>query len=205
MTICKHCGEDTAIRNPSGYCDHLYYPDNCTTCLTMQGTTFRNELTEVPPFGSCKGERFGHNFPYTGAACFGCGISQAELSGQASKKVTPTMANPFARPVAVERKKVQGIHTELQALVDEVRQRFGETATKGRGSFGYYIGFFKKVGTDRVRLFLSEVKDAHTPQKLFWWLMGQYLKEQKALCQTPKSKEKQDVVGIEKTNSTRGN
>lgn len=26
--ICKHCGEPVAIRNPSGNCDHLYYPEN---------------------------------------------------------------------------------------------------------------------------------------------------------------------------------
>jgi hypothetical protein len=27
-TICPRCGGDTAIRNPTGQCDHLYYPDN---------------------------------------------------------------------------------------------------------------------------------------------------------------------------------
>jgi hypothetical protein len=30
--ICEHCGMDTAIRNPSGYCDHLYYPEYCKVC-----------------------------------------------------------------------------------------------------------------------------------------------------------------------------
>ena len=30
--ICKHCKEKVAIRNPSGFCDHLYYPDNCEIC-----------------------------------------------------------------------------------------------------------------------------------------------------------------------------
>ncbi len=25
---CKNCGMDIAIRNPSGHCDHLYYPEN---------------------------------------------------------------------------------------------------------------------------------------------------------------------------------
>lgn len=29
---CKHCGENINIRNPSGYCDHLYYPENCEVC-----------------------------------------------------------------------------------------------------------------------------------------------------------------------------
>ncbi len=25
---CKSCGEDIAISNPTGECDHLYYPEN---------------------------------------------------------------------------------------------------------------------------------------------------------------------------------
>jgi len=35
MSKCKHCGMDIVIRNPSGYCDHLYYPDNCQICQKM--------------------------------------------------------------------------------------------------------------------------------------------------------------------------
>ena len=31
-TLCNHCGFDIAIRNPSGYCDHLYYPECCDVC-----------------------------------------------------------------------------------------------------------------------------------------------------------------------------
>ncbi len=31
---CKHCKMDIAIRNPSGFCDHLYYPENCKVCHT---------------------------------------------------------------------------------------------------------------------------------------------------------------------------
>jgi hypothetical protein len=29
---CKHCGGDLTIRNPTGICDHLYYPDYCKIC-----------------------------------------------------------------------------------------------------------------------------------------------------------------------------
>jgi hypothetical protein len=32
INICKHCGGDIRIRNPKGYCDHLYYPENCEVC-----------------------------------------------------------------------------------------------------------------------------------------------------------------------------
>lgn len=30
--LCRHCHMDLAIRNPSGFCDHLYYPENCEIC-----------------------------------------------------------------------------------------------------------------------------------------------------------------------------
>ena len=36
--ICTHCGKPIAIRNPSGYCDHLYYPDNCKICKRRKDT-----------------------------------------------------------------------------------------------------------------------------------------------------------------------
>lgn len=32
LDLCKHCGGNISIRNPSGYCDHLYHPDACTIC-----------------------------------------------------------------------------------------------------------------------------------------------------------------------------
>jgi hypothetical protein len=32
IELCKHCGMDLSIRNPSGYCDHLFYPDYCEIC-----------------------------------------------------------------------------------------------------------------------------------------------------------------------------
>jgi hypothetical protein len=30
--ICLHCKGKIAVRNPKGFCDHLYYPDNCKVC-----------------------------------------------------------------------------------------------------------------------------------------------------------------------------
>jgi len=27
---CKHCGGPIAVRNPTGHCDHLYWPDELT-------------------------------------------------------------------------------------------------------------------------------------------------------------------------------
>jgi len=34
--ICPHCKMDLKIRNPSGFCDHLYYPDNCVVCKVAE-------------------------------------------------------------------------------------------------------------------------------------------------------------------------
>lgn len=31
MDLCPNCGGNTAIRNPTGHCDHLYYPENVPT------------------------------------------------------------------------------------------------------------------------------------------------------------------------------
>jgi len=33
--ICLHCHMPIKIRNPSGYCDHLYYPENCPVCQEL--------------------------------------------------------------------------------------------------------------------------------------------------------------------------
>lgn len=33
---CEHCGDDIAIRNPMGYCDHLHYPEYCRVCKRMR-------------------------------------------------------------------------------------------------------------------------------------------------------------------------
>jgi len=30
--ICPHCHMNEGIRNPSGFCDHLFYPENCKIC-----------------------------------------------------------------------------------------------------------------------------------------------------------------------------
>ena len=30
--LCPHCHAPIEVRNPTGYCDHLYYPDYCDEC-----------------------------------------------------------------------------------------------------------------------------------------------------------------------------
>lgn len=38
QSYCKHCLMDIALRNPSGFCDHLYYPENCGVCRRANPT-----------------------------------------------------------------------------------------------------------------------------------------------------------------------
>ena len=35
IKLCPHCKMDLSIRNPSGFCDHLYYPDYCKVCQAI--------------------------------------------------------------------------------------------------------------------------------------------------------------------------
>jgi len=67
------------------------------------------------------------------------------------------------------------LHSDLHLLVEEVRHKFGETATKGVGSFSFYLGFFKRLGVQKVRRILAEVEQAKVdhPEKLFWWKIKQ--------------------------------
>lgn len=69
------------------------------------------------------------------------------------------------------------LHSDLHLLVDEARTLLHETAKKGPGSFGFYLGFFKRLGTKEVRQILSEVKESKidNPGKLFWWKVKQKL------------------------------
>ena len=72
------------------------------------------------------------------------------------------------------------LHTEKHYLVNEIRNYFGETAKKGKGSFGFYLGFFNRVPLNIIYQYWAEVKESRKPiknqQKIFWWKIGQYLK-----------------------------
>jgi len=32
LEVCPHCDQNIKERNPTGYCDHLYYPNECPIC-----------------------------------------------------------------------------------------------------------------------------------------------------------------------------
>jgi hypothetical protein len=35
LEVCPHCDQNIRERNPTGYCDHLYYPYLCDVCKDM--------------------------------------------------------------------------------------------------------------------------------------------------------------------------
>jgi len=64
--------------------------------------------------------------------------------------------------------------------VDKARKDFGETATKGKGSFGFYLRMLKRVPTSTIYQWLTDIKDSpklNTPlsrAKVFWWKYKQW-------------------------------
>ena len=79
------------------------------------------------------------------------------------------------------RKTPRGIHSELHELVDKMRTDFGETAIKGVGSFGYYLGLLKKVPISLIYQWLGDIRESpklDTPLarcKVFWWKFRTYV------------------------------
>lgn len=88
---------------------------------------------------------------------------------------------PIQNRFAKESKK--GIHSQLHQLVDEMRKEFKETATKGKGSFSFYLGYFNKIGVGEIYRIRAEIKDSvgYIPKKLFWWKIGEELKRRKRI------------------------
>jgi hypothetical protein len=69
--------------------------------------------------------------------------------------------------------KEKTYNSEMQELVDEIRNYFHEKAVRGMGSFSYYIGFFKRIPLQEVKQLFGEVKLARNKttfekKKLFW-------------------------------------
>lgn len=128
----------------------------------------------IPPCSKSKDGR--HNFPPGGDCLNGCGTNQSVISGRVKKISVDKFS--FKMPVKT---RAKGIHSALHQLVDELRTEFGETATKGVGSFSYYLGFIKRLGMQETYRIRAEVRqsEAHTPKKLFWWHVGQELKKRK--------------------------
>lgn len=44
--ICNHCGYPVSITNPSGYCNHINYPDHCFTCKSKDKPSVLIRVTD---------------------------------------------------------------------------------------------------------------------------------------------------------------
>ena len=75
------------------------------------------------------------------------------------------------------------LHSEKHYLVAEIREYFKETSLKGKGSFSFYLGFFKRIPEATIYQYWAEVKESRKPikdqQKIFWWKIGQLSKKKK--------------------------
>lgn len=78
------------------------------------------------------------------------------------------------------RKAPRGIHSELHEQIDNMRKDFGETSSKGKGSFSYYLGMLKRVPTQTIYQWLGDIKQSpnlNTPIsrcKVFWYKYKQW-------------------------------
>ena len=89
------------------------------------------------------------------------------------KAMGSLMENALAR--ATTPKKRKGIHSELHQVIAQMRRDFDETAKKGVGSFGFYLGILKNVPLTNIYRWLGDIessKNLNTPTqkaKVFWW------------------------------------
>ncbi len=85
--------------------------------------------------------------------------------------------------IKTPKKENKSLHSEKHYLVNEIRNYFGETSKKGPGSFSFYLGFFKNIPKNVIYQYWAEVKQIKKPiqnqQKIFWWKIGQYMKNKK--------------------------
>ena len=102
---------------------------------------------------------------------------------QKEKIIKSKGAQNIADLLKTTRKENTHLHSEKHFLVNEIREYFGEKTTKGKGSFSFYLGFFKKIPEATIYKFWSEVKESRLPitkqQKIFWWKIGKFLKDKK--------------------------
>jgi hypothetical protein len=107
----------------------------------------------------CKDKKVGHNF--VAGVCTKCSVNQYDLSYPLKEK-----------KIKYEPEPSKNIHSSLHLLVKDIRKEFGETAKKGKGSFSFYLGFFKRIGEQRVREIWSQTKLAKAGKRYFWSIIG---------------------------------
>ena len=95
----------------------------------------------------------------------------AEHEPRAPKSIADMLASHTPKVKALPK----GIHSELHEVIAKMRKDFGETATKGVGSFGFYLGLLKNVPLTNIYRWLADAEgrpSINTPTKKaknFWW------------------------------------
>jgi len=83
--ICKHCKGDIRIRNPTGKCDHLHYPEYCPVC---------NKSKKPFRIRCFKCQKVINSYPFmimdNKLYCFSCGdketVKKLEKSGKMNER-----------------------------------------------------------------------------------------------------------------------
>jgi len=131
-----------------------------------------NIMSDPNKNAPCYNQKFGHN--YAGEVCLKCGGEQNPYFKKPVNSFSNTLWSELEK--LIQRGTTnKRIHSELHELIDKMRKDFGETATKGVGSFSYYIGMLKHVPPSTIYTWLADIKDSpklNTPlarAKVFWW------------------------------------
>lgn len=96
----------------------------------------------------------GHNFPYAGANCSSCGVSQYSLSRRPKKT---------KREYEIKKQK-KGAYSEIQALAIDIWEQFGKDSRLGVGQI---IGTLKRKGLRWGYQTLSEARQEGISIELF--------------------------------------
>lgn len=81
----------------------------------------------------------------------------------------------FKMPVPAPKRKENRIHSEKHELIAQMRRDFGETATRGKGSFGFYLWLLRDVSCGTIRIWLGSIDDSpnlrtqESRRRIFWW------------------------------------
>jgi len=79
---CKWCGGDVAIRNPTGNCDHLYYPDNVNKSLFRRNEDRTLYYDEEKDCSVCDGT--GGKYPYENNGSYNPSCQDCKGTGRKS-------------------------------------------------------------------------------------------------------------------------
>ncbi len=122
----------------------------------------------------CKNQRFGHNFPYTGADCLNCKVNQRELSNPKSKKTIGAHIDIIKKRVDDLKKSGARVQaTYKQELAAETAKKLDDLK-----SIGIYLRLFKihsEVGLLKCREWVLSKEGVKNRGRLFVSIYKKFL------------------------------